>query len=119
MSQIQIFDPALCCSSGVCGTDVDQSLVTFAADVEWARQHGAHIERFNLARQPDAFAGNATVLQLLQRSGQKVLPVVLVDGEVAMAGRYPERAELAQWAGVRVARTIAVTASCCPDPDCC
>ena len=29
---IQIFDPALCCASGVCGTDVDQALVSFAAD---------------------------------------------------------------------------------------
>lgn len=119
MSHIQIFDPALCCSSGVCGTDVDQSLVTFAADVEWARQHGAQIERFNLAQQPDAFATNATVLQLLQRSGPKVLPVVLVDGDVAMAGRYPERAELAQWAGVTIPRTIAVATSCGSGPDCC
>lgn len=119
MSQIQIFDPALCCSSGVCGTDVDQSLVAFAADVEWARQHGAQIERLNLAQQPEAFATNTAVLQLLQRSGQKVLPVVLVDGEVAMAGRYPARAELAQWAGVTVPRTIAVATGCCSTPDCC
>lgn len=119
MSSIQIFDPALCCSSGVCGTDADQSLVTFAADVEWARRHGARIERFNLARQPDAFAAHASVLQLLQRSGQKVLPVVLVDGEVAMTGRYPERAELASWAGVAPTRTIPVSASCGQGPDCC
>lgn len=33
MSAIQIFDPALCCASGVCGTEVDQALVTFAADL--------------------------------------------------------------------------------------
>lgn len=118
MSRIQIFDPALCCSSGVCGTDVDQSLVIFAADVEWARQQGAQIERLNLAQQPEAFATNATVLQLLQRSGQQVLPVVLVDGELAMAGRYPDRSELAQWAAVTVPRTIAVATSC-STPDCC
>jgi len=119
MSHIQIFDPALCCSSGVCGSDVDQSLVTFAADVEWARGKGARIERFNLAQQPDAFASNAAVLQLLQRSGQKVLPVVLVDGEVAMAGRYPERAGLASWAGVTLSRAIPVATTCCSGPDCC
>jgi hypothetical protein len=118
VSHIQIFDPALCCSSGVCGTDVDQSLVTVAADVEWARDHGAQIERFNLAQQPDAFASNATVLQLLHRSGQKVLPVVLVDGDVAMAGRYPARAELAQWAGLSAPRATPA-ASCCAGPDCC
>ena len=38
MKKIEIFDPALCCSTGVCGVDVDQSLVTFAADVDWAKQ---------------------------------------------------------------------------------
>jgi Arsenical resistance operon protein ArsD len=119
MSHIQVFDPALCCSTGVCGTDVAQSLVTFAADVEWARQHGAAIDRVNLAQDPTAFATNPAILRLLERSGQKVLPVVLVDGEVAMAGRYPERAELAQWAGLQTARTIPVATSCCSGPDCC
>jgi hypothetical protein len=118
VSHIQVFDPALCCSTGVCGTDVDQALVTFAADVEWARQQGARIERFNLAHQPTAFATNATVLKLLERSGQQVLPVVLVDGDVAMAGRYPARAELAQWAGLAARRAIPV-ANCCPGSDCC
>ncbi len=118
MSHIQVFDPALCCSTGVCGTDIDQALVTFAADVDWARQQGAQIERWNLAQQPDAFATNTTVLQLLQRSGQAVLPVVLVDGAVAMAGRYPARAELAQWAGLASPRTLPVAARC-SGPDCC
>ncbi|MBL8500746.1 MAG: arsenic metallochaperone ArsD family protein, partial [Nitrosomonas sp.] len=49
MTTIQIFDPASCCSSGVCGSDVDQELVGFSADVDWAKQQGAAIERFNLA----------------------------------------------------------------------
>lgn len=119
MSHIQVFDPALCCSTGVCGTDIDQALLTFAADVDWARQQGAHIERFNLAQQPAAFATNPTILTLLERSGQKALPVVLVDGDVAMAGRYPQRAELARWAGLKAVRTLPVTGSCCAGPDCC
>ena len=46
MSLIQVFDPAMCCNTGVCGTEVDQQLVTFAADVDWAKQNGAQIERF-------------------------------------------------------------------------
>ena len=49
MKNIQVFDPAMCCSSGVCGTDIDQILVAFSADVDWAKQNGAQIERFNLA----------------------------------------------------------------------
>ncbi|NOT45882.1 MAG: arsenite efflux transporter metallochaperone ArsD [Acidobacteria bacterium] len=119
MSRIQVFDPALCCNTGVCGTEVDQALVTFAADVEWARQHGAAVDRYNLAQDPTAFATNAAVLTLLERTGAKVLPVVLVDGEVAMAGRYPDRTELAQWAGLKPPRLIPMAGSGCAGPDCC
>ncbi|MEO8121272.1 MAG: arsenite efflux transporter metallochaperone ArsD [Rhodoferax sp.] len=97
MKMIQIFDPALCCSSGVCGVEVDQALVAFAADVDWATQNGAQIERFNLAQQPMVFAENAAVKGMLERSGESALPVTLVDGEVALAGRYPTRDELARW----------------------
>ena len=65
MSSIQIFDPALCCSSGVCGTEVDQALVTFAADLAWAKEQGVAIERFNLALQPMQFAETPAVSAFL------------------------------------------------------
>ncbi len=100
MKKIQVFDPALCCSSGVCGTEVDQTLVDFSADVDWLKQAGGQIERFNLAQQPMVFAENAVVKVFLERSGAEGLPLVLVDGEIAMAGRYPTRKELARFAGV-------------------
>jgi hypothetical protein len=98
--RIEIFDPALCCSSGVCGVDVDQALVDFVADVKWLVEQGGRIERYNLAQQPMEFASNEAVRAFLARSGQEGLPLVLVNGEVALAGRYPRRAELARWAGV-------------------
>ena len=120
MTSIQVFDPALCCSTGVCGVDVDQSLVSFSADVEWARQNGAQVERFNLAQQPMAFAQNAVVKAFLKRSGQVALPLVLVDGDVAMAGRYPNRTELARWAGVTpVGAEPQPAKSCCSGTGCC
>lgn len=68
MKTIQVFDPALCCSTGVCGVDVDQQWVSFSADVDWAKQQGAQIERFNLAQQPMIFAENALVKNFLERS---------------------------------------------------
>ena len=120
MKTIQVFDPALCCSSGVCGTDVDQSLVTFSADVDWAKQSGARIERFNLAQQPMAFAENATVKAFLERSGQEALPLVLVDGEVALAGRYPTRAELTRWTGIiQISVETKPAGGCCSGSSCC
>lgn len=99
MAKIRVLDPALCCNTGVCGVDVDQELVNFAADVDWAKQNGARIERFNLAQQPIAFAENPVVKGLLERSGQEALPLTLVDGECTLVGRYPNRGELARWAG--------------------
>ena len=110
---IQIFDPALCCSTGVCGVEVDQQLVNASADVDWARQNGAQIERFNLAQQPMAFAENAQVKAMLERSGQEALPLTLVDGEVALAGRYPTRTQLAHWAGIAVQEPTPVAKSGC------
>ncbi len=118
MKTIQIFDPALCCSTGVCGVDVDQALVSFSADVDWARQNGARIERFNLAQQPMAFAENSTVKSFLERSGQEALPLILVDGEVALAGRYPNRAELARWFGAAEAPPAAKQGGCCGGKSC-
>jgi hypothetical protein len=121
MKKVQVFDPTLCCSSGVCGTDVDQKLVDFSADVDWAKQQGAVIERFNLAQQPMAFAENATVRGLLERSGESVLPITLVDGEVAFAGRYPSREDLTRWLGVAAApqAPAAPANACCSGAKCC
>lgn len=120
MTNIQIFDPAMCCNTGVCGVDVDQSLVTFAADVDWAKQNGAQIERFNLSQQPMAFAESAIVKGLLERTGQTVLPVTLVNGQLALAGRYPSRDDLARWAGVQAQPVeVKAAASCCSGGRCC
>jgi len=119
MKSIQVFDPALCCSSGVCGTDVDQKLVSFSADLAWANQNGITIERFNLAQQPMTFAENAVVKGLLERSGETALPVTLVDGEMALAGRYPTRDELMRWTGVKQAAVTNTAGSCCSGGKCC
>lgn len=99
VSRIQIFDPGLCCSTGVCGPEVDEELVRFAADVAWARESGIQVERLNLAQQPLEFANNPLVKAVLQASGDKGLPLTLVDGVIRCGARYPTRAELAEWAG--------------------
>lgn len=117
MTTIQIFDPALCCSSGVCGTEVDQAVVDAAADIAWARGRGASVERFNLAQQPMAFVEHSLVKGFLERSGQAALPLVLVDGEFALAGRYPTRAELARWARFDVEGQVPA-APCCAGRRC-
>lgn len=119
MKTIQIYDPAMCCSSGVCGVDVDQALVTFSADMEWAKKNGAKIERFNLSSEPMAFVDNKTVSAFLERSGAEALPLILVDGEMALAGRYPKRTELTRWAQITQTTESKPSSSCCSGNKCC
>ncbi len=122
-ARIEVFDPALCCSTGVCGTDVDQNLVSFAADAAWATTQGANLTRYNLAQQPLEFAQNATVAQMLKVTGESALPLILLDGQVALAGRYPTRDELSRWLGTAETGMTELTvtepaACCCGGNDC-
>jgi hypothetical protein len=130
MSKVEVFEPALCCATGVCGEDVDQDLVTFSADMDFVRSHGGEVVRYNLASEPLAFAENDAVKAFLEIAGSDGLPLVLVDGVTAMTGRYPDRAQLARWAGVAADGpaapvTLGVTetgaAGCCggADTTCC
>ena len=100
MSKIEVFEPALCCATGVCGEDVDQQLVNFSADLDFIRSRGGDIARYNLASEPQAFAAHEAVTAFLHVSGSAGLPLVLVDGVTAMTGRYPDRIQLAIWAGL-------------------
>lgn len=97
---VRVFDPAMCCSTGICGPSVDPQLVRFAADLDWLRSNGATVERFNLSQQPAAFAESAVVKEALQTKGDEALPLVMVDGEVKSTGTYPSREQLAEWAGL-------------------
>ncbi len=100
MSTLQVFDKALCCSTGICGPQVDPVLPQFAADLDWLKSRGVAVERFNLAQQPMAFAANEVIRELLATEGPEVLPVTVVDGQVKSRSRYPSRRELGTWAGI-------------------
>ena len=98
MTSVKVFDPAMCCSSGVCGPSVDPQLASFAADLDWLAGEGVSVERFNLAQQPDAFVAHTEVTDALRERGEEALPVILVDGRKVIEGAYPSRDQLARWA---------------------
>ena len=81
MKTLTVFDPAMCCSTGVCGSDVDQVLVDFSADVQWLKERGVQVERYNLAQQPMSFVHNEKAKSFLDASGAEGLPLLLLDGE--------------------------------------
>src|SRR5512136_1733930 len=98
--KIQVFDPPMCCSTGVCGPDADPELVRFAADVAWLERHDIEVERYNLSQEPEAFAQTPPVKEALAKDGNECLPLVLGDGALLWKGRYPTRQMLAEFAGL-------------------
>ena len=93
---VQIYDPAMCCSTGVCGPSIDPALARVAADLAWLTREGVRVERFNLSQEASAFAINSIVRRALHEQGPECLPMVLVDGVVFSQGKYPSRAMLAR-----------------------
>jgi len=87
----------MCCSSGVCGPDVDPVLPWFAGVLSRLKDAGVAVERYNLAQQPLEFVRNADVKQLLERDGTDALPAVLIDGELALQGAYPDQETASAW----------------------
>ena len=117
LRELSVFDPAMCCSSGVCGADVDPQLARFSADLGWLAEQGVVVKRFNLAQQPGAFVAEAAVKGALERLGEAALPLLLIEGQTVMSGAYPTRAQLAGWFGLTPG---ARAAGCCePKSSCC
>ena len=116
---IQVFDPAMCCSTGVCGPDVDPKLAAFAADLDWLKSEGVIVQRHNLAQNPGAFVENTLVNATLNDKGEGALPLVLVNGKVAVTGRYPDRQELAGLLNLKSSATKAsAKGGCCRGGTC-
>lgn len=115
MTRLTVFDPPQCCSTGVCGPSVDPKLSRLSADLDWLKQQGIEVVRYNLSQQPQAFVDSATIKDLLERRGEDALPVFLLDGEIMSQGSYPDREALAGWAGVTTESAAAESAACCGD----
>lgn len=102
MTTIEVFDPAMCCSTGVCGPSVDPDLARFEADLRWLGSRGASVTRHNLAQEPGEFAGRPLVAAMLQSGGEDVLPIVLINDKLAFSGTLPSLADLAAPLGIEV-----------------
>jgi len=100
MSKIEIFDPAMCCSSGVCGPGVDKELLRIAAIINALETKGKKITRYSLSNEPQAFVDNQPVNEALNSGGTNALPITVVDGEIKKMGSYPSNADLAVWSGM-------------------
>ena len=125
MRVLKIYDPAMCCDSGVCGVESDPVLPRFAADLDWLRGEGIEVLRFNLAQEPGAFVTDPLIKAEIHGGGDACLPLVVLDNTVLSRGEYPGREQLGAWVGLAVAPVVAEGAAssegCCSvsEPGCC
>jgi len=98
--KIEIYDPPMCCSSGLCGPTLDPVLVKMNDAVLALKKQAVEVERFNLAQQPKSFMDNKKIAGLLQKNGKKILPIIVVNGEVFRTGEYPAYEDLCKALGI-------------------
>jgi len=100
MKKLTIFDPAMCCDTGICGVDVDTALIEFASDLDWIQKNGVEVQRFNLAQEPAAFINDPLIKAEINESGESCLPLLVLEGKVISRGVYPDRKQLQSWTGI-------------------
>jgi hypothetical protein len=96
MKSMQIFEPAMCCPTGLCGVGVDPELLRISTVLNSMDKNGVKVERFNLTNSPQVFVTNKTVNQIIREQGVEVLPITVVDGDIVITGRYPSNDEFVQ-----------------------
>ncbi|MEN6463161.1 MAG: arsenite efflux transporter metallochaperone ArsD [Syntrophomonas sp.] len=97
MKKVEIFDPAMCCATGVCGPSIDPELLRIAIVIDSLKEKGIIVKRHNLTNEPQEFISNKVISDILQKEGADILPVTLVDGEIAKTKEYPTNEELSMW----------------------
>ncbi|ARU48198.1 arsenite efflux transporter metallochaperone ArsD [Sulfurospirillum diekertiae] len=121
MKRLEIFDPAMCCSTGVCGPSIDSELMRISTTINSLKEKRIVIKRHGLSTEPQDFVSNKTMNALLQKEGVDILPVTLLDGEVVKTKTYPTNEELSQWLEVKIASESPwkSNSSCCGPKGCC
>ncbi|WP_099191862.1 arsenite efflux transporter metallochaperone ArsD [Tepidibacter mesophilus] len=100
MKKMIIFDPAMCCSTGVCGPSVDPELLRVSTVINNLKNNGIVVERYNLASEPQAFVDNKMINELLNNEGVNILPVTIVDDKIVKTKEYLKTEEFYKLLGV-------------------
>lgn len=93
MKKMKIYEPAMCCPTGLCGVGVDPELLRISTVLDTLKKQGAAVDRFNLNGAPAEFITDHTINAYINEKGPEGLPAVTVDGVIVIAGRYPTNEE--------------------------
>lgn len=122
MKKMIIFEPGMCCATGVCGPSVNPELLRVSTILNNLNSKGVLVERYNLTSNPQIFVDNKTINELLMKKGVDVLPAIMVDGEIVKMGSYPTNDEFCALLGISMdllKAEVKKSNSCCCKNGCC
>ena len=93
---VELFDPPMCCSTGLCGPTLDQTLLDVNEMILALKVAGVSVERYQMSTNPQAFLSNREVMRLVREQKMAALPITVVRGRVLKVGVYPTHDEIAQ-----------------------
>jgi hypothetical protein len=102
MKKMAIYEPAMCCSTGLCGVGVNPDLLRISTILNALNKQGVVVDRYNLTSAPMKFVTNLAINNLINKEGVAALPATVVDGQIVIKGRYPTNEEIAKWLNVSV-----------------
>ncbi len=119
MKKVELFEPAMCCSTGVCGPSVNEDLLMITAAFEALQGvDSVEADRYNLSNNPDVFSQRADILAAIKDDADATLPITVVDGQIVKTGAYPTIDELSEYTGL-VFVPANQSGGCCGGSGCC
>ena len=117
MKTMKIFEPAMCCPTGLCGVSVDPELLRVSTVLNTLKENGIEVQRYNLTGAPMEFVNHTAVAEFLKKFGPEKLPVIMVDDFIVIAGRYPSNEEFTSW--MELSPELLGVETCSEDLSCC
>jgi len=102
---VQIFDPPMCCPTGMCGPTIDPVLIEIHETIgRIEKEYNGKVEviRHLFGKDIQAFLSNKKVLALIRKHGPSTLPITALDGEIVKSGSYPSYKELKSFVEMRI-----------------
>jgi len=100
MKNLSIYDPAMCCPTGMCGVGIDLEFLRVATALYTLKRNGVEVHRYNLSSTPEEFVKSKVVNDYINQNGADILPLTVLDNVVVLTKRYPTNEEIASMLGV-------------------
>ena len=91
---IELYDPPMCCPTGLCGPELDQTLLDVSEMILALQEEGIPVERYQMTSHPHKFMNNNEVMRLVREKQMAALPITAVHDKVIKAGAYPTLDEI-------------------------